>query len=183
MASITRGVDRISGLSPLLAMGSHSARFQSTLRRLLIENGGSVFAVHDGVPQGAIVALTDHHPSPWDIASGLRRVWAFAIELARLNPRIASRVTVGWSRDAAHRLLIDAGLALPAASPARVVGDAFDQEAIALVSGERVTLIPVARRRAAARLLPVPQSAGLGSDHARTHRLSHMSHPVVPQTS
>lgn len=108
--------------------------------RIRREPGGSVFLAKAAEPRGCIVSVTNNVVSE-GLAPSLERVRRFAALLSQLNPDIADDIVLGWYRNPAGRLFVDAGLVLGSVHIGRAVGVAFAQEAIACLDGSSVRVI------------------------------------------
>lgn len=137
----------VLSLTDMARDDARQAEWARALRsRVEREPGGSVFVARKDEPRGWVVSLT-HHRAEGDITDALKRVWRFAMELVRLHPSLARLVIVGWWRNDADDLFLDAGLLVGRGRRAVSVGRAFRQHSVALVrrSGVRIVALKPAK--------------------------------------
>ncbi|MCC6227749.1 MAG: hypothetical protein IT432_00805 [Phycisphaerales bacterium] len=136
----------------MTADDARQAEWTFALRqRIEREPGGSVFVARSDEPRGWVVSLTNHRVDG-DLTDALKRVWRFAMELVQLHPSMSRCALVGWWRNDAGGLFVDAGLLVGRGERAASVGRAFRQHSIALVRDSEVRI--VALKPARARSLP-----------------------------
>lgn len=139
----------VLSLTEMARDDARQAEWALALRaRVEREPGGSVFVARSDEPRGWVVSLTNHR-AEGDLTDALKRVWRFAMELVQLHPSMSRCALVGWWRNDAGDLFVDAGLLIGRGKRAASVGRAFRQHSIALVrhSGARIVALKAANVR------------------------------------